>query len=139
MVLETVTGGIAFLVGRLVFGLVLAFMGLNHFMNTGEMAQYAESKGVPAVTAGVLVSGLLLVFGGLSIITGVYPVVGAAFIALFMLVVTPVMHDFWTVDDPEQRQAEMTNFMKNAVIFGASLVIMELGGTTWPLALNIGV
>lgn len=139
MVLETMTGGIAFLVGRLVFGLVIAFMGLNHFMNTGEMAQYAELKGVPAATVGVLVSGLFLVLGGLSIVAGIYPVVGAAFVGIFMLVVTPVMHDFWTIEDPEQRQAEMTNFMKNAVMFGASLVIIELGGTAWPLALNIGV
>ncbi|SEP09004.1 hypothetical protein SAMN04487948_113115 [Halogranum amylolyticum] len=60
-------------------------------------------------------------------------------IALFFLGVTPVMHDFWSVDDPQQRQAEMTNFLKNATLFGAALVLVALSGTAWPYALNIGL
>ena len=49
------------------------------------------------------------------------------------------MHDFWSVDDPEQRQAEMTDFLKNATLFGATLVFVALSGTTWPYALNVGL
>ncbi len=81
----------------------------------------------------------MLIAGGLSIALGVYPLVGAAAIALFFLGVTPVMHDFWTVDDPEQRQSEMTDFLKNARLFGAALVLVAVSGTAWPYALNIGL
>lgn len=52
---------------------------------------------------------------------------------------TPVMHNFWSVDNPVQRQAEMTNFMKNATLFGAALVFVALSETTWPYALNVGL
>jgi uncharacterized membrane protein YphA (DoxX/SURF4 family) len=81
----------------------------------------------------------MLIVGGLAIALGVYPLLGAAVIALFFLGVTPVMHDFWTVDDPEQRQAEMTNFLKNATLFGAALVLAAFSSTAWPYAFNIGL
>jgi len=139
MALETAAGGLAFLVGRVVFGVLLGFMGLNHFTGLEGMSGYAKAKGVPAPRLAVVASGLMLILGGLAIALGVYPLVGAVVIALFFLGVTPVMHDFWTVDDPEQRQAEMTNFLKNATLFGAALVLVALSGTPWPYALNIGL
>lgn len=139
MALETTTGGLAFLVGRVIFGVLLGFMGLNHFTGLNGMSGYAKAKGVPASRLAVVASGLMLIVGGLAIALGVYPLLGAAVIALFFLGVTPVMHDFWTVDDPEQQQAEMTNFLKNATLFGAALVLVGLSGTAWPYALNIGL
>ncbi|WP_318571271.1 DoxX family protein [Salinigranum marinum] len=139
MALETAAGGLAFLMGRLVFGALLGFMGIGHFTGLDGMSGYAKAKGVPAPRFAVILSGLMLIVGGLAIALGVYPLVGAAVIALFFLGVTPVMHDFWTVDDPEQRQAEMTNFLKNATLFGAALVLVALSGTAWPYAFNIGL
>ncbi|WP_227357249.1 DoxX family protein [Haladaptatus salinisoli] len=139
MALETTAGGLAFLMGRLVFGVLLGFMGLNHFTSLDGMSGYATAKGVPAPRLAIIVSGLMLILGGLAIALGVYPLVGAVVIALFFLGVTPVMHDFWTVDDPEQRQSEMTDFLKNATLFGAALVLVAISRTTWPYALNIGL
>lgn len=137
MALETTAGGIAFLLGRILIGGVLAFMGLNHFQQTEAMAGYAESKGVPAPTLSVLVSGLMLVLGGVSIVLGLVPIVGAALIVLFHVVVTPTMHDFWNIDDPEQQQNEMTQFLKNAVITGAALLLVAIGGANWPYSLTV--
>ena len=139
MALETAAGGLAFLVGRLVFGVVLGFMGLGHFTGLDGMSSYAEAQGIPAPRLSVAGSGLILVLGGLSIILGAYPLLGAAAIAVFFLGVTPVMHAFWTVEDPGQRQSEMTNFLKNAALFGAALVFGALSGTAWPYALNLGL
>ena len=74
---------------------------------------------------------------GLAHVVGIYPLLGATAIAGFFLVVTPLMHDFWSIDDPEQRQAEMTHFLKNVTLFGAALVFIALSGTAWPYALNV--
>jgi uncharacterized membrane protein YphA (DoxX/SURF4 family) len=139
MAIETTVGGIAFLIGRVLFGAVLGFMGLGHFTGLDGMSGYAEAKGVPFPRIGVIVSGLLLVFGGIAVVLGVYPLLGAAPIAVFLLISTPMMHDFWSFDDPEQQQAEMTNFLKNAALFGSALLIIAVGGTVWPYALNIGL
>ncbi|WP_224269778.1 DoxX family protein [Haloprofundus salinisoli] len=138
MALETAGGGLAFLVGRLIFGAVLGFMGLNHFIGLEGMSGYAASKGIPAPRLSVAGSGLILVVGGLAIILGVYPLIGAAALILFFLGVTPVMHDFWNAPE-EEVQSEMTNFLKNAALFGAALVFVSLSGTDWPYALNIGL
>ena len=139
MTLETTIGGLAFLVGRVVFGALLGFMGLGHFTGLDGMSGYAQAKGIPAPRLAVIGSGLMLIVGGLAIALGVYPLVGAAVIALFFLGVTPLMHDFWTVDDPQQRQSEMTDFLKNATLFGAALVLAAISSTAWPYAVNIGL
>ena len=138
MAIDTGLGAILILVGRLLFGSFLAFQGLNHFMNTDEMAGYAESKGVPAARFGVIASGILLLLGGLGILLGVYPIVAAGMLAVFFVLVTPVMHDFWAAPEAEQ-QNEMVNFIKNVELLGASLVFLVLGGETWGYAVNIGI
>ena len=139
MAIESTLGGVALLAGRLLFGGVLAFMGLNHLLNVDGMAAYAGSKGVPAPRAGVIASGALLVLGGLSLVLGVYPLLGAAALAAFLVVTTPTMHDFWTVDDPEARQSEMTDFLKNAALVGGALVLFAVGAEAWPYAVGLGV
>ena len=138
MAIDTGLGAVLILVGRLLFGGFLAFQGLNHFMNTDEMAGYAGSKGVPAARFGVIASGILLLLGGLGIILGVYPTIAAGMLAVFFVLVTPVMHDFWAAPEEEQ-QNEMVNFIKNVELLGASLVFLVLGGETWGYALNIGI
>ena len=138
MAIDTGLGAILILVGRLLFGGFLAFQGLNHFMNTDEMAGYAGSKGVPAARFGVIASGIMLLLGGLGIVLGVYPIIAAGMLAVFLVLVTPVMHDFWAAPEEEQ-QNEMVNFIKNVELLGASLVFLVLGGETWGYALNIGI
>jgi uncharacterized membrane protein YphA (DoxX/SURF4 family) len=60
----------------------------------------------------------LLVVGALSILLGVMPRLGLACVILFLAGVTPTMHAFWSVTDPQMRQMEMANFMKNAALMG---------------------
>lgn len=139
MVFETGVAGIALLASRVLFGAILAFMGLNHFTSTDAMAGYAEMKGVPAPRFSILLSGGMLVFGGLSIVLGIYPVLGAGALATFFVVTTPKMHDFWTVEDPEARQNEMIHFLKNTALLGTSLVFLALASEAWPYALDISL
>ena len=139
MTLEiTGTAAVVFLVARVLVGGVVAFMGVNHFLNAEDMAGYAGMKGVPAPDLMVPFTGGMLLFGGLSIALGFYPVVGAGAIAVFLVVTTPVMHDFWTVDDPEQQQNEMTAFLKNVVMLGAALGFLVLAGTQWKYSVATG-
>ena len=139
MVVEATAGGVALLAGRVLFGGVLAFMGATHFLETDAMAGYADAKGVPAPRFAVLGSGLLLVLGGLSLVLGAYPLVGALAVVAFLVVSTPTMHAFWAADDPQTRQAEQTQFLKNVALTGGALVLFAVGAAAWPLALNLGL
>lgn len=138
MVVESTASGEFLLIGRILFGATLAFMGLGHFLNAEAMIGYADVKGVPAASIMVPATGAMLVLGGLGIVAGAYPVLAAGALAVFFLVSTPTMHDFWNAPD-DQRQNEQINFLKNVALFGTSLVFLALGATAWPYAVDVGL
>lgn len=138
MAIETLTGGVAFLLGRVLFGGVLAFMGVNHFADREQMTGYAQAKGIPLAGLAVPASGVVLVGGGLALVLGVFPVLAAAALGVFIAVSSVTMHDFWT-QEGEARQNEMVNFLKNVAIVGGTLTLVAVGGANWPYALNVGV
>ncbi|WP_418766739.1 DoxX family protein [Natronomonas amylolytica] len=135
---ESAGADVVFLIARVLFGGVLAFMGLNHFMNAEDMTGYAQFKGLPAPKASVLGSGGLLVFGGLSLITGILPAIGAGALALFLVVSAVTMHDFWNLEG-EEAQNEMTAFLKNIYGAGAALAFLAVANAAWPYAVNVGL
>lgn len=124
---------IAFLIGRIILGGFFAFSGLNHFMQLEGMSGYAASKGLPMPKAGVIVSGLMLVAGGVLLILGIYPLIAVILLVAFLIPTSFMMHDFWAVP-AEQKQGEMTNFMKNMALAGALLMILAIP-EPWPGAL----
>jgi len=92
-----------FLIGRIVFGGFFLVNGINHFTMMRMMAAYSEAKGVPAAGPAVVVTGLLLIFGGLSVLLGFQPRLGLAALIVFLVGVTPLMHGFWQVADAQAR------------------------------------
>ena len=113
--------------GRFVFGGFFLYNGINHLIQRKALAQYVDAKNVPMPEAAVTASGVALTLGGASLVLGIKPVLGAAAVAGFLVGASPVMHDFWQVQDPEKRQSEMINFTKNMALLGASLALMGAG------------
>lgn len=138
MVFDTAVAAVAFLLGRVLFGGVLAFIGLNHFVNADQMIPYAKAKGLPAPGLAVYGSGGLLALGGLLLVVGAFPVVAAGALALFLVVSAVAMHDFWAVSEEDQ-QAEMTNFLKNVALAGGALTLLAVGGAAWPYSVGPGL
>jgi putative oxidoreductase len=112
----------ALLAGRAIFGGYFLYNGINHFLNRRMLVDYARSKGVPSPDLAVSASGMLILAGGLSILTGTQPKIGAALITTFLLGVSPQMHAFWNEDDAAQRMNEMVNFTKNMALVGGALL-----------------
>ncbi|MCR4439696.1 MAG: DoxX family protein [bacterium] len=126
---------VAFLVGRIIVGVYYLFSAVNHFTKLGMMSGYAASKGIPAAKVAVVVSGLLLLIAGLSLLTGYRPTIGVVALVVFFVPVTFTMHAFWTVQDPATRMSEMINFSKNVALLGSSLMFLAIR-QPWPLALR---
>ncbi|MEA1930298.1 MAG: DoxX family protein [Euryarchaeota archaeon] len=112
----------AFRLGRLLYGGLLAQMALDGLMNLDERAQYAEAKGVPLPELATKGSHWLLLFGGVGITLWRVPKLAAVSVVTFFLGVTPMMHDFWAVDE-EQKQQETINFVKNSALLGTALLV----------------
>jgi putative oxidoreductase len=126
-----------FLLGRAIFGGFFLYGGIHHFAESEKMTQYAKYKGVPMPELAVKASGLALIVGGTSILLGVKPKLGTAAVLGFLASVSPVMHDFWNVDDPQQKQGEMVNFTKNLALLGGALALMGVE-EPWPASVPIG-
>ena len=128
-----------FLIGRILFSSLFITSGaMNHLMNLDQATQYAESKGVPAARISVIVSGIVILLGGLGMLLGFQVGIASIILFLFLLVTNYFMHNFWTIDDPQQSQAEMANFMKNLVIAGGCLVFFWLAQTGVPMPFGLG-
>jgi len=117
---------VTFFAGRLLLGGYFLMNGYNHFKMLDMMSGYAQSKGVPTPRIAVAFSGLLLWIGGLSILLGAYPTIGAVALVLFLLPVTFMMHAFWKVQDGQAKMGEMVNFMKNLALLGAALLLLSI-------------
>ena len=126
-----------FLIGRLVFGGFFLYNGINHLKNVKSMAPYVASKKVPMPEVAVAATGVALLIGGASILAGVKPKVGALAIIGFLGGVSPIMHDFWRHEDPNQRMNEMINFTKNMAMLGAALALMGVE-EPWPMSVPVG-
>lgn len=127
----------AFLIGRLVFGGFFLYNGINHLKERKSLGQFAGSKNVPMPEVAVAATGVALIAGGASILLGVKPKLGAAAIAGFLVGVSPVMHNFWSVQDPNQRMNEMVHFSKNMALLGSALALMGMD-EPWPASIPVG-
>lgn len=99
------------------------------------MSGYANAKGVPVPSAAVALTGLMILLGGLSILLGVYPIIGVILLGAFLIPVSFMMHNFWKVQDPQMKMGEMINFMKNMALLGALLMFAAIP-RPWPLSVE---
>jgi putative oxidoreductase len=129
---RSIPKGAVVLLGRLLFVLIFLMAGPNHFSK--QTIAFAASQGVPLASFAVPLSGVLAIAGGLSILLGYRAKIGAWLIALFLVPVTLMMHNFWTVHDPMMAQMQMIMFMKNIAILGGALLISQFGAG--PLSLD---
>ena len=112
-----------FRLGRAAFGGVLAFTAIDNLRNLDQRTEYAEAKGAPVPELSVPGASAGLLLGGLGVLLWRVPALAAAAVAG----TTPVMQDFWNLDDEERKQQETTHFLKNTALFGAALAFLRFG------------
>jgi uncharacterized membrane protein YphA (DoxX/SURF4 family) len=112
------------LLGRLLFGGSLIVLAVRNLTDLHGRIAYADAKGVPKADTLVPAASGLLLGGGLGISAWKLPKLSAGSVAAFFIGVTPVMHNFWAVDD-EQRDDELTAFLQNLALLGAALAFLQ--------------
>ncbi len=128
---------IANVLGRLLFSALFLRSAYNHFTQAKAMAGYAQAVGhVPFPAAAVVGSGAMLLLGGLSILLGFHPRIGAGLLFLFLVPVAFIMHGYWRVQDPMARAGDAAQFWKNIALAGAALYIIADPHWPWPWAIG---
>ncbi|MFM1937679.1 MAG: hypothetical protein RLZZ320_537 [Actinomycetota bacterium] len=120
---------ILLVLGRVLFALIFINSGIAHLTKLQAMTGYAQYKKVPAAKLSVIVTGLMLIIGGLYVALGVYADLGALLLAIFLVASAFLMHNFWTIQDEQAKQGETINFFKNLSLAGAALIIFVMVGS----------
>ena len=120
---------VVLVIGRVLFALLFINSGIAHLTKLEAMTGYAKYKKVPAAKLGVIVSGLMILIGGLYVALGIYADLGALLIALFLIPTSFLMHAFWKETDATAKQNESIGFFKDLSLAGAALIIFVLVGS----------
>jgi len=126
-------------IGRILFAAMFVLSGVNHFTKAEAMTGYAQFKGVPQPQLANLVSGALMISGGLSVILGIVADLGALVLSILLVIMAVLMHDFWKQTDPQAKQTEMIGFLKNISMAGGGLFMfafMSLDGASYGPAIT---
>jgi uncharacterized membrane protein YphA (DoxX/SURF4 family) len=120
---------VVLVIGRVLFALIFINSGIAHLTKLEAMTGYAKYKKVPAAKLSVIVSGLMILIGGLYIALGIYADLGGLLIALFLIPAAFLMHAFWKESDATAKQNESIGFFKDLALAGAALIIFALVST----------
>jgi len=109
------------LLGRILLGLIFVMSGVNKVTGFEGTQQYMASYGMP-MTRLLLVGAIAVeVLGGLSVILGAFPRIGAAALFVFLIPATLIFHtDF-------SSQTQVIMFLKNLSIMGGLLLVFAHG------------
>jgi putative oxidoreductase len=130
---------IVFLVGRVLFGLLFISSGFMAHLGEGgkQGREYARSLGAPSPDLLVPLSGIAIIVGGSMIATGIWADLGALLVIGFLIGITPIMHAFWKIEDPQMQAIQNAMFFKNVALLGAALIIFYIYNQGQDLDLSI--
>ncbi len=127
---------ILFTIGRIIFAFYWLENAYSHFMHASSLAGYTQAKtGVKSLgTAklGVIATGILLLVGGLTILTGDWVRLGILCLVVFLLLAAFVMHAYWKETDPMAKMNERISFWKDLALLAGLLMLLAVP-TPWPV------
>jgi len=124
------------LTGRILLSQIFLLSGVMKIMNWSQTAEQMASHGMAAVPFFLFMSILIEIGGGLSILLGCQARLGALTLALFLVPVTLVFHNFWAYEG-QMMQNQMQHFLKNLTIMGGLYTIVAVGSGPFSLD-NLG-
>lgn len=115
------------LIGRVCISVIFILSGIGKFMDYHSTAAYMAAQGMTMIPFFLYAAAIIEVVLGLALLVGWKTRWTALILALYLIPVTLVMHNFWAVEDAAGRTLQMINFLKNVAIFGGLLFIAGSG------------
>ena len=122
------------LVGRVLISCMFLWAAYEKITHWNASGDYLRKKKIPHVTYVLPIAATLQVVGGLFVLLGLMPRLGAFFLLVYMIPHTYMLHDFWKMNDGEGKLIEKLFFMKDLAIIGGLLVILSVGGGSFAIS-----
>ena len=100
----------------ILLGLFFILNGINHFINIHFYEEYSTRKGLISPRLMVRLSGIALIFGGLSLASGFLMIYGIIGLSIFLIIASFTIHQFWKEKGNEKKLLEGMHFAKNMAI-----------------------
>ncbi|MER8394321.1 DoxX family protein [Mesorhizobium sp. M0045] len=108
---------------RLLLGGAFVFAGLRNIQNAALVSQLMTTRGVPQARLVLWLGIVLQIIAGALVIAGIWTALAAACLILFLIVATPMFHNFWDHQGPE-RASRINGFVGNVALTGGFLALI---------------
>ncbi|MDG4879854.1 DoxX family protein [Mesorhizobium sp. WSM4884] len=108
---------------RLLLGGAFVFAGLRNIQNRILLIPIMRARGVPQAGLALWLGIVLQAAAGLLLIGGLWTALGAACLILFLIVATPMFHNFWDHQGPD-RASRINGFVGNVALAGEFLALI---------------
>jgi len=109
-------------VARLVVGLMFVVIGLRLLLGRSLVAALLATKRIPAPAFVALAGAAIEIVLGLLMIAGVMPAFVAIAMAIFVIVATVMVHDFWRLKG-QRRALEINTVLTHTLVVGGLLAM----------------
>lgn len=119
--------------GRIILAVYFLLPGLMKFTQYDMHVSYMASHGMFWIPFFLILSGVMQVGGAAALVLGYRVQIVAFLLAGLTIIISLVMHDFWTMEEGLQRSHETQNFFKNMGIIAGLLVLSSAGAGAFSL------
>ena len=112
--------------GRFLLALLFVMAGFSKIGGFAGTVGLMASKGMPAAEVLAVLTIVLEIGGGLALMFGWRARWAALALALFTLVASFILHNFWAMPEAQKLMQQLM-FMKNLAIVGGLLMVVALG------------
>ena len=98
--------------GHLLLGGAFVFAGLRNIQNAAFLTGLMAARGVPQARLALWAGIVLQVIAGVLVMAGMWTALACAVLVLFLIVATPMFHNFW---DLKARTAPRASTVSSAM------------------------
>jgi putative oxidoreductase len=113
---------IALVIGRVLLGGVFVRGGLSHFPALTPMSEAMRARGVPFPRTMLVLGTLWQIAFGALLMLGIFTAIASLALALFLILATVMMLNFWDHPAGADREALFRGFSGNVAILGGLLI-----------------
>jgi putative oxidoreductase len=117
---------VAALIGRVALALIFVTSGFAKLIHFGGTAGQIADHGVPLPYVAAAIAVVIELGCGLAILAGWMTRWAALAFVVFLIVITPIYHGYWSAPDAE-RMVNQIMFWKNVSMLGGFLLIFAFG------------
>ena len=109
--------------GRLLLGGAFVFAGLRNIQNAAFLTGLMAARGVPQARLALWAGIVLQIIAGVLVMAGLWTAIACAVLVLFLIVATPMFHNFWDHQGPD-RASRINGVVGNVALGGGFLTLI---------------